>query len=232
MIRRCLDVALAGLGLTILSPVLALAALLVRWQSPGPVFFRSSRIGVNGQEFRMWKLRTMVLGADKGSPLTGRADPRITPVGQFLRMWKIDEFPQLINVLRGEMSLVGPRPETPVVVARYSREEQQVLCVRPGITGPSQIRWRHEEDCFPPGVDTQAYYLAEILPRKLQTDLEYVRTRSLMKDLGYLWQTVGAIGKLRPSEGAGKLGREEARELGSGEAGKLGSWEARKHEAS
>jgi lipopolysaccharide/colanic/teichoic acid biosynthesis glycosyltransferase len=215
VIRRCLDVALAGLGLMILSPLLALAALLVRWQSPGPVFFRSPRIGLNGQEFRIWKLRTMVLGADKGSPLTGRADPRITPVGRFLRTGKIDEFPQLINVLRGEMSLVGPRPETPVVVAQYSPEERQVLCVRPGITGPSQVRWRHEEDCYPPGVDTQSYYLAEILPRKLQTDLEYVRNRSLIKDLGYLWQTVGAIGKLRPGEGARKLGSEETRRLGS-----------------
>jgi lipopolysaccharide/colanic/teichoic acid biosynthesis glycosyltransferase len=177
----------------ILSPVLALSAVLIRWQSPGPVFFRSPRIGLNGQEFRIWKLRTMVLGADKGAPLTGRADPRITPVGRFLRKWKIDEFPQLINVLRGDMSLVGPRPETPVVVASYSPEEREVLSVRPGITGPSQIRWRHEEDYLPPGVDTQAYYLAEILPRKLQTDLEYVRNRSLMRDLGYLWKTVVAI---------------------------------------
>jgi lipopolysaccharide/colanic/teichoic acid biosynthesis glycosyltransferase len=135
----------------------------------------------------------MVVNADKGSCVTGKSDRRITPIGRFLRKWKIDEFPQLINVFLGEMSLVGPRPETPLVVARYTKEEREVLSVRPGMTGPSQICWRHEEECFPRAVDAEQFYLAEILPRKIQKDLEYVQSRSLARDLIYILQTAAAI---------------------------------------
>ena len=133
-----------------------------------------------------YNMTDVAAGSERGRPLTGAADSRITPVGRVLRKWKIDELPQLVNVLRGEMALVGPRPEVPSIVAGYTEEQRQVLSVRPGVTGPSQIRWRNEEACYPPGVDTEAYYLAEILPRKLGSDLEYVRTRSLPRDLGYL----------------------------------------------
>lgn len=184
---------LAALGLLAVSPVLVVVAALVRWQSPGRALFRHRRVGLGGREFEVWKLRTMAAGSERGRPLTGAADSRITPVGRVLRKWKIDELPQLVNVLRGEMALVGPRPEVPSIVAGYTEEQREVLSVRPGVTGPSQIHWRNEEECYPPGVDIEAYYLAEILPRKVASDLEYVRTRSLLRDLGYLWQTLLAV---------------------------------------
>lgn len=215
MIRRALDVTLAALGLLAVSPVLGVAAALVRWESPGPALFRHRRVGLGGREFEVWKLRTMTAGSERGRPLTGAADSRITPVGRVLRKWKIDELPQLVNVLRGEMALVGPRPEVPAIVAGYTEEQREVLSVRPGVTGPSQIRWRNEEACYPAGVDTEAYYLAEILPRKLASDLEYVRTRSLLRDVGYLWQTLLAVmglmggerrtAEARPRAGTGRL---------------------------
>jgi lipopolysaccharide/colanic/teichoic acid biosynthesis glycosyltransferase len=193
VIRQVLDVTLAALGLLAVSPVLVVAAALVLCQSPGSALFRHRRVGLGGGEFEVWKLRTMTAGSERGRPLTGAADPRITPVGRILRRWRIDELPQLVNVLRGEMTLVGPRPEVPSVVACYTPEQRLVLSVRPGVTGPSQICWRNEENCYPPGADTEAYYMAEILPRKLASDLEYVRTRSLLRDLGYLWQTLLAM---------------------------------------
>jgi len=196
MIRRSLDICIALLVLAIVSPVLAIGAALIRRESPGPIFYRARRVGRDGRVFRLWKLRTMVAGADKGSALTGKEDPRITPIGRFLREWKIDEFPQLLNVLKGDMSLVGPRPETPRIVAQYTPGQWQVLSVRPGITGPSQIRWRDEESCFPEGVDTEEYYLREILPHKLQADLDYIRTRSLKTDVYYLWRTGIAVAKV------------------------------------
>lgn len=206
MLRRLLDILISALGLITLSPVMAVAAVLLKWQSPGPVFFRSPRVGLDGQTFRIWKFRTMVVGADKGSAITGKDDPRITTIGRFLRKSKVDEIPQLINVLVGEMSLVGPRPETLSVAVHYAPVERQVLSVRPGITGPSQIRWRSEEEMYPPGVDHEAYYLAEILPRKLHCDLEYVTTRSLLRDIGYLFLTVatvfGLCRTLKPIENA------------------------------
>jgi lipopolysaccharide/colanic/teichoic acid biosynthesis glycosyltransferase len=195
--RRALDIAISLLGLVLLAPALAVCAVLLKRDSPGPIFYRALRVGRGGRPFRLWKLRTMVVGADKRSALTEKDDPRVTAFGRFLRDWKIDELPQLINVLAGDMTLVGPRPETPRIVAQYTPDQWEVLSVRPGITGPSQIHWCHEENYLPPGMDTQAYYLAEILPRKLAVDREYVRNRSLVKDLGYLWQTMIAI--IRPS---------------------------------
>ena len=188
--RREFDICLALIGIFFSVPVLALCAILIKLESPGPVFFRPIRVGRNGKRFRLWKLRTMQEGAEKGQALTCREDPRVTRVGRYLRRWKFDELPQFLNVLVGEMSLVGPRPETPSIVEQYSPEQRQVLSVLPGITGPSQIMWRHEEDDYPSGVPVESYYRAVILPQKLATDIEYVRQRSLWVDVRCLMQTI------------------------------------------
>jgi lipopolysaccharide/colanic/teichoic acid biosynthesis glycosyltransferase len=198
--KRLLDIVVAAAGLVLLLPVLALVAILVKLDSSGPVFFRQERVGLGGRPFRIFKFRTMVDGAYKmGSRLTTKRDPRVTAVGQILRWFKIDELPQLFNVLMGDMSLIGPRPEDPHFVRFYSEEQRRVLSVRPGILGPSQIFGRDELESYPEGLkDTEAYYVQHILPDKLARDLEYVQHASLWLDLSLLargiWATVrGAV---------------------------------------
>jgi lipopolysaccharide/colanic/teichoic acid biosynthesis glycosyltransferase len=198
--KRVFDFSLALLGLIFLLPLFALVTVLIRLDSIGPVFFRQRRVGLHGRPFEIYKFRTMVEGAYKmGSRLTTKRDPRITRVGQMLRWFKIDELPQLINVLKGEMSLIGPRPEDPYFVQFYSPEEKKVLSVRPGIVGPSQILGRDELESYPEGLkDTERYYIDHILPDKLARDMEYVSAATLLGDtqllLRGLWVTVvGAI---------------------------------------
>ncbi len=200
MLKRLVDFAIAFVGLVLLLPLLALVALVIKLDTAGPVFFRQPRVGMRGRVFRIFKFRTMVPGADKmGSRLTVKRDPRVTRVGQILRWFKIDELPQLINVLVGEMSLIGPRPEDPHFVAFYTREQRKVLSVRPGILGPSQILGRDELESYPDGLkDTESYYVQHILPEKLGRDLTYVGTCSFWGDMLLLaqglWVTVrGAI---------------------------------------
>jgi lipopolysaccharide/colanic/teichoic acid biosynthesis glycosyltransferase len=198
--KRLLDIVVAVAGLLLLLPFLVLVALLVKIDSSGPVFFRQGRIGLNGRSFRIFKFRTMVDGAYKmGSRLTTKRDPRVTSVGQILRWFKIDELPQLFNVLIGDMSLIGPRPEDPHFVKFYTEAQRRVLSVRPGMVGPSQILGRDELESYPEGLkDTEAYYVRHILPDKLGRDLEYVEKASLWLDLSLLargiWATVrGAV---------------------------------------
>jgi len=200
MAKRVLDFTLALVGLIVLAPLFAVIAVLIRLDSKGPVFFRQTRVGRGGKSFRIFKFRTMVDGAyQMGSRLTVRRDPRVTRVGQVLRWFKIDELPQLINVLRGEMSLIGPRPEDPYFVRYYSPRHREVLSVRPGMVGPSQIEGRDELECYPEGIlDAERYYVEHILPAKLERDLEYVRRATFFGDLRLLlhgiWATVvGAI---------------------------------------
>lgn len=200
MLKRAVDVALALLGLVILFPLFVLVTLAIKLDSRGPVFFKQRRVGVNGEPFDIFKFRTMVNGAYKmGSRLTVKRDPRITRVGQILRWFKIDELPQLFNVVRGEMSMIGPRPEDPYFVGSYTPEQRQVLSVRPGIVGPSQIEGRDEIESYPEGVvDAERYYLDHILPEKIARDLVYVRNATLAGDCKLLvrgiWATVvGAI---------------------------------------
>jgi lipopolysaccharide/colanic/teichoic acid biosynthesis glycosyltransferase len=131
----------------------------------------------------------MVVGSESGPAITGKADPRTTRIGRLIRPVRIDELPQLLNVLTGDMSLVGPRPESPEFVAAYTTEQRRVLALRPGITGPTQLAWLGESDRFPPGVDPARYYIGTMLPEKLQSDLRYLRTRTLAGDLGYLIRT-------------------------------------------
>lgn len=194
MIRRVLDVGLATFGLVLTSPVLLIAALAIKLTSPGPVLFRQQRVGLNGSLFKILKLRTMQVDSESvGGQLTVGADPRVTRVGRFLRAWKIDELPQLINVVRGEMALVGPRPEVPRYVALYSPEQRKVLTVRPGITDPASIEYRNESEHMALQADPEAYYREVLLPRKLQLNLDYIARRSLPGDLGILLATARAV---------------------------------------
>lgn len=187
MAKRALDVFLAFIGVVLAWPLLLLIALLIRLDSRGPVFFRQERVGREGKPFQLLKFRSMVDNAYAlGPKLTQKRDPRITRIGQILRWLKLDELPQLVNVLKGDMSFIGPRPEDPYFVSLYTEEERAVLSVRPGIVGPSQIKGRDELEQYPEGVDTEQYYIKHILPAKLQTDLAYVRRASLWYDLRLL----------------------------------------------
>src|SRR5262249_39073602 len=160
-------------GLALLAPLMAAIAALVRLSSPGPILFRQKRVGVNERLFLLYKFRTMRVG-HVGSSVTAGDDPRVTPIGRWLRQTKWDELPQLFNVLKGEMSLVGPRPEVPEYVRHYTPEQRQVLAVRPGITGVSQLEFRCEEALLAGRDDVEAYYLSVVLPAKLRLDLRYV----------------------------------------------------------
>jgi lipopolysaccharide/colanic/teichoic acid biosynthesis glycosyltransferase len=193
-IRRAIDMSIAALALICLSPLLLIIAAAVVIESPGNPLYRGHRIGRGGRRFRMWKFRTMVPDADKlGPSITGSQDPRITRVGRFLRKTKLDELPQFVNVLFGHMNLVGPRPEAPDIVALYTARQKAVLAVRPGITGPSQLRYSGEADGIPAHAAADQYYVNNILEEKLDRDLEYVRTRSAASDARIVLQTAGLV---------------------------------------
>jgi lipopolysaccharide/colanic/teichoic acid biosynthesis glycosyltransferase len=189
------DVTLAAMALALTAPLWLAVGAVIRLTSPGPVLYAGRRVGKGGAVFQMYKFRSMRTGADRlGPAVTGAGDPRVTSIGRLLRRTKIDELPQLLNVLRGEMSLVGPRPEAPQYVARYDERQRQVLSVRPGITGPTQLRYRHEEQLLPQA-DLERVYCTEIMPRKLEMDLEYVRTHTLWTDLRVLCATAQGLAR-------------------------------------
>ena len=193
MAKRALDLVISIPGLLVLSPLLLVLALWVKLDSRGPVLYPGKRVGKDGRPFHMYKFRTMVMGAEKRGPaVTYRDDPRITAAGRFLRRAKLDELPQLLNVLQGEMSLVGPRPEDPSYVALYTSEQRQVVTVKPGITGPTQLEYRDEASMLH-GESVDEEYVTRIMPEKLKLDLEYVRTRSLLLDLKILWRTATTL---------------------------------------
>ena len=185
--KRALDLAVAVPLLVILSPVLVALAAAVRLTSRGPAFHRATRVGRDGRPFTMLKLRTMRAGP--GAAITTRDDPRMTALGRALRRARLDELPQLFNVVRGEMSLVGPRPEDPRFVALYSEEQRAVLALRPGITGAAQLVFRDEAALLDPA-DPEGSYIRAVLPRKLAIDLEYARGRSLAGDLRIMGMTL------------------------------------------
>lgn len=189
-VRRWLDAAIAALGLVFLSPLLVALALWIKFDSSGPVFYRARRVGKDGREFHLYKFRSMVVDADKRGPgITVAGDQRITASGRFLRRTKLDELPQLINVLRGEMSLVGPRPEDPRYVALYTPEQRRILMVRPGITSAASLSYRHEEQMLA-GPDWESTYRNEVMPAKLAIDLEYLSRRTWLSDLRLVLRTV------------------------------------------
>ncbi|MCP4229490.1 MAG: sugar transferase [bacterium] len=191
--KRLLDFAASLIGLILLLPFFALVAALIALESKGPVFFRQERVGKYGKPFVMWKFRTMVLDAvAQGSAITGPGDSRITRVGHYLRLTKIDELPNLINVLGGDMSLVGPRPELPQFFEGLSDEEKQILTVHPGITGPTQLRYISEEEMLAP-VNVDENYAESVLRDKLKSDIRYVRERTFFRDLGLIFATFFAI---------------------------------------
>ena len=199
MAKRLFDLAFAAVTLLLLTPVLVAVALWVRLDSPGPVFFRQQRVGRDGQLFGIYKFRTMHPGADiKGPELTVGGDGRITRAGVWLRRSKADELPQFFNVLRGDMSVVGPRPEVPRYVAQYPAHVRSVvLSVRPGITDLASIAFRNESDVLARSPDPERTYLEQILPVKLRWAQQYVRTRSLWLDLRIIVWTVLAVLGLR-----------------------------------
>jgi lipopolysaccharide/colanic/teichoic acid biosynthesis glycosyltransferase len=191
--KRAFDFGVALGGLVMLSPLLAAAAGLVKLGSPGPAIYRGVRVGRNGRTFEILKLRTMRSGADTHGPaVTIAADARITPVGRFLRRTKFDEVPQLVNVLRGDMSLVGPRPEHPDFVKLYSDDQRRVLSVRPGLTSPAALAYINEEEMLAGG-DPVADYVTTIMPQKLALDLDYVQTATFAGDLKIIGQTLASV---------------------------------------
>jgi lipopolysaccharide/colanic/teichoic acid biosynthesis glycosyltransferase len=197
--KRALDLTAAVVGLIVLAPVLLIVSFMIKFSSPGPVFFKGERIGKGNVPFKMFKFRTMVVNASTMGPaLTHSGDPRITRVGRFLRASKIDEIPQLINVLKGDMSLVGPRPESPGYVAYYTPDQQRVLAVHPGITGVSQIRFRHEERLLSQSADFETDYIKKIMPQKLDLDLEYIESRSFALDIKLILETLLSL--FRPAD--------------------------------
>lgn len=191
--KRGFDVAASALGLVLTSPFLLAGAIAVKVGSPGPAFYRGVRVGRHGKPFHIYKLRTMEVGAEKKGPaVTSGDDPRVTRVGRALRRTKIDELPQLLNVLRGEMSLVGPRPEHPDYVTHYTSEQRRLLDVRPGITGPAAIAFIDEESRLE-GKDPEKTYVEEVMPTKLALELRYVERANLWSDLGILARTAKAL---------------------------------------
>lgn len=199
MAKRLFDIGFSILGLLILSPVLVVAAILVRLSSPGPVLFRQERVGREFQSFTIYKFRTMVADApQRGAAITCGDDPRITRVGRLLRATKIDELPQLFNVLRGDMSFVGPRPEVRRYVEMFADDYREILAVRPGITDIASILYRDEAEILGRAADPQAEYVERILPHKIRLAKEYRRRSSVLFDIGVILKTILAVVRPQP----------------------------------
>jgi len=191
LIKRLFDITFSAIGLILLSPLLLMVALLVRVTSKGPIFFCQERMGRNFKPFQIYKFRTMVVDAPKlGGQITAGRDPRITTVGHFLRATKIDEMPQLFNVLRGDMSFVGPRPEVPRYVEQFRDDYLELLKVRPGITDIASLKYRHESELLGASSDPEATYVNEVLPDKIALGKEYLQRQSLGLDLQLIVKTV------------------------------------------
>jgi len=197
-VKRVFDLTFSLLGLLVLWPVLAAVALGIKLSGGGRAFFRQQRVGLGGRIFKIWKFRTMVENAEQlGKLLTVGPDPRITPIGFWLRRSKLDELPQLFNVLRGDMSLVGPRPEVPHYVERYSAGQRRVLNLMPGITDPASIRYRNENDLLATSANPEQTYTEEIMPEKIRLNLEYAVRANLATDFAVILKTV--FGREEPS---------------------------------
>lgn len=189
--KRAFDITVSLVGLIAFCPLFLLAAMLITLTSPGPILFRQERIGRGFSRFKILKFRTMVRDAAKlGGQLTVGKDPRITPIGHILRRTKLDELPQLVNVLKGDMSFVGPRPEVSRYVEMFRVDYEKILSVRPGITDLASIKYRHESDVLGQSTDPEATYLAEIMPDKIALSKEYVSRSSFWLDLRLIFQTL------------------------------------------
>lgn len=195
MIKRLFDILSSLMGLIVLSPVFAAVALWIRLDSEGPILFRQVRVGRNGKNFSILKFRTMVVDAEnKGLQVTVGRDPRITRSGHFLRRSKLDELPQLINVLKGDMSVVGPRPEVPEYMSEYPEETRAlILSVRPGITDKASIEYTNEAEILAQAEDPRHAYINQVMPIKARYYLEYVKTHSFFSDIVIIIQTLKKI---------------------------------------
>ncbi len=194
MLKRTFDILASAAGLLLLSPLFLVVALWIKCDSRGPVFYRQTRVGRGNRDFRLFKFRSMYVDSDKKGLLTvGGRDSRVTKSGYFIRKYKIDELPQLINVFTGDMSFVGPRPEVRRYVDLYTAEQLHVLDVRPGITDRASVKYRNENDLLAMAEDPEEYYVRVIMPDKLAINLEYVARHSLWSDIVIIFSTFAAI---------------------------------------
>lgn len=192
--KRLFDIIFSFLGLTVLSPLFLLLAVWIKLDSRGPVFYRQVRVGRHNRDFRIFKLRSMRVGSDKGSLVTiGGRDPRVTRSGYYIRKLKLDELPQLINVLIGDMSFVGPRPEVRKYVDMYTTEQLHVLDVRPGITDEASIAYRNENELLATADDPERFYIETVMPDKLRINLQYVQNHSLWGDIKLIFKTLSVV---------------------------------------
>ena len=192
--KRAMDIVLSACALAVLWPLLLLIALAIWIDDPGPVFYRQVRVGRNGKTFRIFKFRSMVMDADKkGLAITVGRDSRITRVGAVLRKTKLDELAQLLNVLLGQMSFVGPRPEVPKYVELYTPYQRQVLLVRPGITDYASIAYRNENDLLAGAPNPEAMYIEQIMPDKIELNMKYLREISPLADIRLILKTIVAV---------------------------------------
>lgn len=189
--KRLFDIVFSLFGIIILSPIFLIIAFLVKVTSKGGAFYKQIRVGKNNKDFRLLKFRSMYVDSDKKSLITiGGHDSRVTKVGYFIRKYKLDELPQLINVLKGDMSFVGPRPEVRYYVNMYTKEQLQVLNVRPGITDPASIAYRNENELLAKQSDPKQYYIDVIMQDKLRINLEYIANRTFWSDVKIILQTI------------------------------------------
>lgn len=196
VIKRIFDIVASLVGLIILSPMLIIVSICIKLDSKGPIFFKQKRVGKNKKIFEIYKFRTMVTDAEKlGKQITVGNDSRITKVGKFIRKCKLDEFPQLINVVKGEMSLVGPRPEVPRYVELYDEYQKQILLVRPGITDYASIEFRNENEILENSINPEEIYIEEIMTRKIELNMKYIRNISLFEDIKMIIKTIYVIFK-------------------------------------
>jgi len=194
MAKRTFDILFSFVMMVILSPLFMILMILISIDSRGGVFFAQTRVGLNGINFKLWKFRTMHVNAESSGQLTvGSRDKRITKVGYYLRKFKVDELPQLWNVLEGKMSVVGPRPEVPKYVAMYDETQKRVLCIRPGITDYASILYFSESELLAKSSDPEATYINEIMPAKLKLNLDYISNMSLLTDLKIVLATARRI---------------------------------------
>jgi len=194
MLKKCFDYIFSFIGIIIISPLILIISIIIKADSPGAVFFRQIRVGKNNHDFKLMKFRTMKTDSDKSGLLTvGGRDPRITASGYYLRKYKLDELPQLINILKGDMSFVGPRPEVRKYVDLYNEKQKKILNVLPGITDVASIKYRNENDLLENAKDPEEFYINMIMPDKINMNLDYLSQRSFLKDINVILNTIRTI---------------------------------------
>ena len=191
MLIRLLDIVLSLLGLLFLLPIFLILAVWIKFDSQGSIFFRQIRVGKDGRDFRIYKFRTMIVNAEKMGIITiGERDPRITNSGYFLRKYKLDELPQLINVLKGEMSFVGPRPEVRKYVEMYNQKQLKILTVKPGITDYASIEYINEDEILGKSLDPERTYIEEIMPQKIKYNMKYINNKTVIEYFKIIFLTI------------------------------------------